>query len=226
MKLEPCPGWLTMRISPSSASTSWRVMARPSPVPPKRRLVEPSICWKAWKMRSCCSGGMPMPVSRTVKRMISRPSPSVLSTRPMLSSTSPCSVNLRALDSRLRRIWCRRTRSLWMTRGTPASTWVIRRRALISAIGRRLASSSTSMSWTLSGSSLSCIRPASTLARSSTSLISCSRSLPARWTISAWRDCFSVRLPALFWRNWSLRMRMLLSGVRSSWDMLARNSDL
>ncbi|MNQ90313.1 hypothetical protein D3C85_1056490 [compost metagenome] len=226
LKREPRPGTLSRLISPSRASTSWRVMASPRPVPPKRRLVEPSICWKAWNMRSCWSSDMPMPVSRTAKRSTSRSSAAAVGSSSTESSTSPCSVNFSALDSRLRSIWCRRTRSLWITRGTPAWTWVISRRPLISAMGRRLPSSSASMSWTFSGSSLSCMRPASTLARSRTSLISCRRSLPARWTMSAWRVCFSVRLPTMFCRNWSLRMRMLFSGVRSSWDMLARNSDL
>ena len=38
-------------------------MARPSPVPPYRRVVELSACVKAWKMCCCFSGGMPIPVS-------------------------------------------------------------------------------------------------------------------------------------------------------------------
>ena len=42
-------------------------MARPSPVPPYLRLVEPSACWKASKMICCFSVEMPMPVSVTEK---------------------------------------------------------------------------------------------------------------------------------------------------------------
>ena len=34
------------------------------------------------------------------------------------------------------------------------------------------------------------------------------------------------RLPSLFWQSWSDRISRLFSGVRSSCDMLARNSDL
>ena len=40
-------------------------MARPSPVPPKRRVVELSACTKGWKIRSIAAGAMPMPESAT-----------------------------------------------------------------------------------------------------------------------------------------------------------------
>jgi hypothetical protein len=45
-------------------------MDRPRPVPPYLRLVEPSACWNASKMTFCLSGGMPMPVSLTLKAMV------------------------------------------------------------------------------------------------------------------------------------------------------------
>ncbi len=38
--------------------------------------------------------------------------------------------------------------------------------------------------------------------------------------------CRELRLPSGFFDSWSERMRRLFSGVRSSCDMLARNSDL
>ena len=38
--------------------------------------------------------------------------------------------------------------------------------------------------------------------------------------------CFAVRLPSGFLESWSDRISKLLSGVRSSCDILAKNSDL
>ncbi len=58
------------------------------------------------------------------------------------------------------------------------------------------------------------------------SLISWSRSEPAEWMICAYSTCLGERLREGFWAsNWA-RISRLLSGVRSSWLMLARNSDL
>ena len=52
------------------------------------------------------------------------------------------------------------------------------------------------------------------------------RSLPAEWIVFANSVSFSVRFPSGFRESWSDRIRRLFSGVRSSWDMFARNSDL
>ena len=58
------------------------------------------------------------------------------------------------------------------------------------------------------------------------SLISCIRSSPQLCIVLANFTCFSVRLPSWFSNNCCARIRSEFSGVRSSWDMLARNSDL
>ena len=58
------------------------------------------------------------------------------------------------------------------------------------------------------------------------SLISASRSLPAAWIVSANSTCWVCRLPSAFSASIRDRIRRLFSGVRSSWLMLARNSDL
>src|SRR6266404_6208419 len=58
------------------------------------------------------------------------------------------------------------------------------------------------------------------------SLMSIRRSVIDEWMVFANSVCLSVRFPAGFRESWSDRMSRLLSGVRSSWDMLARNSDL
>ncbi len=42
-------------------------MARPSPVPSKRLVADPSACTKASKMSRSLSAGMPIPVSLTAK---------------------------------------------------------------------------------------------------------------------------------------------------------------
>jgi hypothetical protein len=46
----PTPGELMSLISPPRSFESSRLMARPRPVPPYLREVEPSACWKASKM--------------------------------------------------------------------------------------------------------------------------------------------------------------------------------
>ncbi len=58
------------------------------------------------------------------------------------------------------------------------------------------------------------------------SLISCSRSEPAEWMMPAYSTCLGVRLCEGFCASSWARMSRLLSGVRSSWLMFARNSDL
>ena len=57
--------------SPPSRRAISRLIESPRPVPPKRRLVVPSACWKASKMRLRRSSAMPIPVSVTVNSMTS-----------------------------------------------------------------------------------------------------------------------------------------------------------
>ena len=51
--------------SPPISRASRRLIASPRPVPPYFREVELSAWVNGWNSRACCSGGMPMPVSRT-----------------------------------------------------------------------------------------------------------------------------------------------------------------
>ena len=67
MNVLPCPWTLASLISPPSSTASSRLMARPRPVPPYLREVPASACWKASKISRCFSGAMPMPVSSTAK---------------------------------------------------------------------------------------------------------------------------------------------------------------
>jgi len=50
VKTVPTPGVLCSSILPRISRTGSREMVRPSPVPPKRRVVLESACWKASKM--------------------------------------------------------------------------------------------------------------------------------------------------------------------------------
>ena len=88
-------------ISPCIILTSCREMVRPSPEPPNLRVVEPSAWVNASKMTARRSDGIPTPVSGTAS--FSRtvlPDSDCLVTR---TSTSPRSVNLMALLSKLAR---------------------------------------------------------------------------------------------------------------------------
>ena len=66
-KVLPWPGALSTQILPPIICRSWREIVSPKPVPPKRRVVEPSAWVKASKMRTCFSAVIPMPVSWTLK---------------------------------------------------------------------------------------------------------------------------------------------------------------
>ena len=68
--------------------------------------------------------------------------------------------------------------------------------------------------------------PDSIFERSRMSLMRLSRSVPAPWMVRANSTCLPVRLPSGLSASCWPRIRMLFSGVRSSCDMLARNSDL
>jgi hypothetical protein len=61
----PASGWLRTVNVPPISPTSHRTMDSPSPVHPKRRVVELSACVNGSKMRYCCSDEIPMPVSAT-----------------------------------------------------------------------------------------------------------------------------------------------------------------
>ena len=68
--------------------------------------------------------------------------------------------------------------------------------------------------------------PASTLDKSKISLIRLSRYLPLLRTSSRYSSCLAFTSPNILSSSTSENPMMALRGVRSSWDMLARNSDL
>ena len=101
--VEPLPGVLSTPIWPPIISTSCLEIARPRPVPPYLRVVEPSACEKAWNKYGSPSGAMPMPVSVTVKQTVTWVGVSL--SRVTRRATSPSSVNLIPLTSRLVMTW-------------------------------------------------------------------------------------------------------------------------
>ncbi len=89
--VEPRPGALSAPIWPPIISTSRRLIASPSPVPPYRRVVDASAWAKRWNSAAILASGMPMPVSLT--STLRRPSRQLAHSR-----ISPSVVNFAALD--------------------------------------------------------------------------------------------------------------------------------
>src|SRR5882724_3438802 len=218
---EPLPGSLVTVTSPPIIRTSLRVMARPRPVPPYCRAVEESAWVNSSNSLACCAGVIPMPVSATANSIQLRP----LTTFLTCSVTSPCLVNLQALLNRLSRI-CRSR--MGSTISWPRFAWASRtsRFLFCSASCRAvpMTSSSSGAKFTVSG--LSSSLPASILERSSTWLMRPRRWVPARWTRRSGSAAFSVPKRGALFTIISVSPMMALSGVRSSWLMLATNCDL
>src|SRR5262249_31736414 len=121
---EPLPGSLVTVTSPPIMRASLRVMASPSPVPPKFCAVAASAWLNSSNSFACCSGVMPMPVSETAN---STKSPPLLTLR-AASLTSPALVNLQALLRRLSRI-CRSR--MGSTVSAPRSSWELTTRRFL-----------------------------------------------------------------------------------------------
>ena len=110
-KVEPTPSADSTWIVPPIISTSCLLMARPRPVPPCLRVVEPSACENFSKMRACASSLMPRPVSRHLEAHASRARASSSARGRRAITTEPCSVNLIALPTRLVSTWPSRSGS-------------------------------------------------------------------------------------------------------------------
>ena len=143
----PLSGALTTAISPPSRRAISRLIASPRPVPPYLRLVLPSACWNASKMIRCLAGGIPIPVSLTenTTTLGARLSTSLVGSQPSVARparnvTLPRSVNLKAFESRFRRICWRRFESVCSVSGVRASTSTRKPRPLDSATGRNVRS--------------------------------------------------------------------------------------
>ncbi len=216
LKVEPLPGSETTLISPPSSRARLRLMLKPSPVPPYCRVVLLSACWNSLKIRGMASGLIPMPVSSTSMR--SRSSPSRLAD----TKICPSGVNLAALLNKLSTIcrilsWSEKIRSRSgsiclssFTLGLIMGVVVLMHRSISGVILKLDANTS--------------IRPASILAISRVVLISESKCSALTSTFSRFSICFSGSNPSAL--RWTIRVNpiMALSGVRSSWLILARKA--
>ena len=95
----------------------------------------------------------------------------------------PWSVNLNALESRLRSTCCSRCSSVTIGGGSAGSSSTRKSRPFCSASGRNARSTSSQTSTSATAPRSTSILPASTLDRSRMSLISDSRSVPAAWIV-------------------------------------------
>src|SRR5262249_35297891 len=108
-----CFDWTPMLASRSGKSA--RTIDKPSPVPPKRRVMDPSACEKGAQILSSASGAIPNPVSSTSTVI------DVSLERCAHTTTLPRSVNLIAFAIRLVNTCCNLTKSL-LQGGRPAGT--------------------------------------------------------------------------------------------------------
>ena len=152
-------------------------------------------------MIRCLSCGIPIPVSATSKATteparlrIGWSSLHPLSAAETERRTPPCSVNLKALDSRFFSTCCRRFESVTMPRvrwGSVCTSKLSRRfsascRKGLPIMSRRLAKKTSSASTETV--------PDSIFDRSRISLIRFKRSVPAPWIVRANSTCFGVKL--------------------------------
>ncbi len=217
-KVVPCPNSLVATMSPPIARAKPRLIVSPSPVPPKRRVVEASAWTKGSKIDSSLSAGMPMPLSLTSIRYSAGSAASRRST----TRTLPRSVNLIALPTRLVRIWRRRAGSQLSVAGSGPANSSASARPFCSARSCSVRTTSAATRCGAVATDSASSRPASTFDRSRMSLIRFSRWRPLEWMISRWREASAgLRDPPR--RSTSVKPRIAFIGVRISWLMLARN---
>src|SRR5216683_5516496 len=219
VKVDPRPGSLSTQIRPPCNSTNFFARVRPRPVPSCLRVSSLPTWRNSSKMAGWSSGAMPIPVSMTA-----------ISTAPSVRLAfrlirPPSGVNLTALDRRFSRI-CLTLRSSPTT--SPSRESMSTCRAMpwrpARSLTRVTAFSRAVGRW--NGAGASSMRPASILDRSRMSLISDRRCWPEAYMSLRYSSCLSLRAPNMRWSSTSEKPITAFSGVRSSWDMLARNSDL
>jgi hypothetical protein len=176
----PRPASLTRPISPPSTLTSSRLMARPSPVPPKRRVVLASAWVNGSNRPACCSSSIPMPVSDTSNRTGTVPGAKLPpAAGDAVTVTCPLGVNFTALPARLSSTWRSLPASPLTVPASAGSQRAVTVRSLLPvASATRPITSSSSRQISKSARSRT-ILPASSLLKSSTSLITDNRATPA-----------------------------------------------
>ena len=224
MKVEPCPGALATVMSPPIMRQRRRLIARPSPVPPYLRVVEASAWVNSSNSFAICSGVIPMPVSEIAMVTQSRPPSSgrrLTSIRIM-----PRSVNLLALLARLSSAWRSRVGSARIaptSAGHSTTTWL----PFFAASGRIVATTSSTRGPTATDSSVE-LQLARLDLREIEDVVDQGEQVLAR-AEDALVSLDLVRLGGglrVLEEHLACTPMMALSGVRSSWLMLARNCDL
>ena len=194
-------------------------MARPRPVPPKRRVVDESACVNSVNSRAIVPSSIPMPESLTAMRSRGASPASIdASTR-----TNPLDVNLTALPTRLTRIWRRRRPSPASAAGTSAAIVDDSSRSLSFASGFNSAHTSAIASRGANGAVSTSMRPASSFDKLRMSSMMATRASPdwraiprySRWTSWSGVSSSSVIIPST-----------PFIGVRISWLMVARKPPL
>ncbi len=215
VKVEPCPSTLSTETEPSWTSASSLTRARPMPAPWCLRRAELSACQNRPKTFGSWLLGIPMPESWTARV-------SWLSTWVAIRATDPPeSVNLRALKRRFRRIFSTLSRSSLVD---PISGEYLARRLTFlpcatprTALRRPLRKELSS-----TASRRTSMRPDSSRTRSRRSLMSLRRRMPLACMVES-RSWASSSFCFLDWMmRFSSGASSSVSGVRSSWLMLAK----
>jgi len=133
---------------------------------------------------------------------------------------------LNAFERRFFRTCPRRCGSETIEVGSLGSIATVNARPFSSPTCRNARSASSARVENATGARSSSILPASTFDRSRMSLMRERRSLPAEWIVRANSTSRSASPPSSLSASSRDRISIEFSGVRSSWDMFARNSDL
>src|SRR5436853_1595846 len=167
VNVDPLPTSLATAIAPPSSVTNRFAIARPSPVPPYRLVLDMSAWWNSSKIPWSSSLAMPIPVSRTITR-------TVRSSCHAEILISPPSVNFTALLRRLRMTCLSFSRSVW-SGGISSLISSTRRTSPLLSIGRTVAVAICTTSPNRKDSANTSILPASIFERSRRPLIRLSR---------------------------------------------------
>jgi hypothetical protein len=230
--VEPLPASLSAQILPPINSARRLQIARPRPVPPNCRVVELSTWESDLNSRSILLAGMPMPVSRTEMRMknasgsagVSAPASSPgFSSRLTAMATSPLAVNFTALLTRLIMTWRRRVTSPWMSGRRLSSTAYTRSSFFSAERGVRRSSASSRQVRSSKGCRSKSSLPASIFEKSRMSLMIFSSESAALRTVSTKSRCSLDSSASI---SSEVMPMMPFIGMRISWLVLARNSDL
>src|SRR5450756_892118 len=207
LKVVPRPSALSTVTRPPCISTSAFTMAKPRPVPGRPAILAFDPRTNALNRRFASSGGMPIPVSDTSIRQLSRAYFALTRTSP------PALENLTALPIRLSRTWSSRRGSARARGPPPASRWTVTPDLAATATTLLTASAARPGMETKAGSSGSA--PPS-------SRLSISRSSISRSSRSAFRSMMSrnrppsAESPSDSPRSSSLNETIDVKGVRSS----------